>query len=133
VNRIQLARRLGYATAMGVLAFALPAYTQPRDETADVLMANQAFHAALSALDVAAMDKVWAHEDCVAYIGPFHRSVAVGWPTVKAELQANRANVEEISVKPIKVRVRINGDTAWIFGKEEGAALPKVGISVFRI
>jgi ketosteroid isomerase-like protein len=106
-----------------------PANAQPGDDTAAVLAANQAFYAALSALDLAAMENIWAHDPDVLYIGPFHRKIVIGWPAVRNEFVANKANVAEISVKPLNMHVRVNGDTAWVFGAEEGAALPKVGIS----
>jgi ketosteroid isomerase-like protein len=101
---------------------------QSNDDTA-VLAANRAFYAALSALDLAAMEKIWAHGSDVLYIGPFHRKMVIGWPAVRTEFVANKANVAEISVKPVEMHVRVNGETAWVFGTEEGAALPKVGIS----
>jgi ketosteroid isomerase-like protein len=102
---------------------------QSNDDTVAVLAANQAFYRALSALDLAAMENIWAQDPDVLYIGPFHRKLIIGWPAVRAEFVANKANVAEISVKPLNMRVRVNGDTAWVFGAEEGAALPKVGIS----
>jgi ketosteroid isomerase-like protein len=105
------------------------ANAQSNDDAAAVLAANRAFYAALSALDLAAMEKIWAHEPDVLYIGPFHRKMVVGWPAVRTEFVANKANVAEISVKPLDMHVRVNGETAWVFGAEEGAALPKVGIS----
>jgi ketosteroid isomerase-like protein len=105
------------------------ANAQSSDDTAAVLAANRAFYAALSALDLAAMEKIWAHDSDVLYIGPFHRKMVIGWPAVRTEFVANKANVAEISVKPVEMHVRVNGDTAWVFGTEEGAALPKVGIS----
>ena len=105
------------------------ANAQANDDRAAVVAANQAFYAALSALDLAAMENIWAHDPDVLYIGPFHRKMIIGWPAVRTEFLANRANVAEISVKPLDMHVRVNGDTAWVFGAEEGAALPKVGIS----
>jgi ketosteroid isomerase-like protein len=102
---------------------------QSNDDAAAVLAANQAFYRALSKLDLAAMEAIWAHDPDVLYIGPFHRKMVVGWPAVRTEFVANKANVAEISVKPLDMHVRVNGDTAWVFGAEEGAALPKVGIS----
>jgi ketosteroid isomerase-like protein len=99
------------------------------EDTAEVLAANQAFYRALSALDLAAMENIWAHDPDVLYIGPFHRKMVIGWPAVRTEFVANKANVAEISVKPLDMHVRVNGEIAWAFGAEEGAALPKVGIS----
>jgi ketosteroid isomerase-like protein len=116
------------ATALAGLCLG-SANAQSSDETAAVLAANQAFYAALSALDLAAMENIWAHDPDVLYIGPFHRKMVIGWPAVRTEFVANKANVAEISVKPLNMHVRVNGDTAWVFGAEEGAALPKVGIS----
>jgi ketosteroid isomerase-like protein len=129
VAALRFSPRFAEAIAVMVGLGLSAAGAQSNADTAAVISANEAFYAALSKLDFAAMDKVWAHESYVFYIGPFHRSIIVGWPAVQAELQANKANVAEISVKPFETRVRINGDTAWLFGNEEGAALPKVGIS----
>jgi len=124
----QLTCRAGLAAALVGLGIS-SAQAQSSMDTNAVMAANQAFYNALSTLDVAAMDEVWAHEPDVFYIGPFHRKIVVGWPAVLAEIQANKANVSEISVKPLDTHIQINGNTAWLFGKEEGAALPKVGIS----
>jgi hypothetical protein len=99
------------------------------EDAAAVLTANQAFYAALSTLDLAAMEKIWAHDSQVLYIGPFHKKMVIGWPAVQTEFMANKANVAEISVKPLDMHLQINDGTAWVFGTEEGAALPKVGIS----
>ncbi len=103
-----------------------PANAQSGEDAA-VLAANKAFYAALSALDLAAMENLWAHDPDVVYIGPLHRKLVIGWPAVRAEFAANKANVAEISVKPLDTHVRVDGDTAWVFGAEVGAALPKVG------
>jgi ketosteroid isomerase-like protein len=116
------------ATALAGLCV-VSAYAQSDEDAAAVSAANQAFYAALSALDLAAMENIWAHDPDVLYIGPFHRKMVIGWPAVRTEFVANKANVAEISVKPLNMHVRVNGDTAWVFGAEEGAALPKVGIS----
>jgi hypothetical protein len=84
-----------------------------QSNTAAVISAS----AALSKVHFTAMDKVWAHESYVFYVGLFHRSVILGWPAVQAELQASKANVAEISIKPFERRVRINGDTTWLIRK----------------
>jgi ketosteroid isomerase-like protein len=105
------------------------ARAQTSAEEIAVISANQAFYTALSAMNIAAMNKVWAHESYVIYIGPFHKSAIVGWPAVQAELQTTNALASEIAVKPMDIHVRINGDTAWLFGREVGAILRKVGKS----
>jgi ketosteroid isomerase-like protein len=116
--------------AIGLTQIGLgPGNAQSGDDTTAVLAANQGFYRALSALDLAAMESIWAHDPDVLYIGPFHRKMVIGWPAVRTEFVANKANVAEISVKPLDMHVRVNGDTAWVFGAEEGAALPKVGMS----
>jgi ketosteroid isomerase-like protein len=121
--------RLVCLAAALVGLYSRPVHAQPNEDAEAVVAANQAFYAALSALDVSAMEKIWVHDPEVLYIGPFHRKMTIGWPAVQTEFMANKANVAEISVKPVDMHVRINGDTAWVFGTEEGAALPKVGIS----
>ncbi len=45
--------------------------------------ASQVFIAAISARDIRAMDKVWAHEPYATFIGPLSTSIVVGWEGVR--------------------------------------------------
>jgi hypothetical protein len=77
------------ATALAGLCV-VSAYAQSDEDAAAVSAANQAFYAALSALDLAAMENIWAHDPDVVYIGPFHRKMVIGWPAVRTEFVATR-------------------------------------------
>jgi SnoaL-like domain len=104
---------LCFAKAIAVIVGLGLSAAGAQSNTAAVISAS----AALSKVHFAAMDKVWAHESYVFYIGPFHRSVILGWPAVQAEPQASKANVGELSIKPFETSVRIDGDTVWLIGK----------------
>jgi SnoaL-like domain len=56
---------------------------QQQSEMDAVKAANQAFYAALSAGDVAAMQKVWSSDSDIQNIGPRSKAVAVGWNSIK--------------------------------------------------
>jgi ketosteroid isomerase-like protein len=102
-----------------------------RAQSAEVEAANQAFYAALSTFDIGAMDKVWAYEPYVFYVGPASKTANVGWPAVQAawhaSLQASMASLAARIVKPGQMQIRINGDTAWVTGTEEGTGTRKDG------
>ena len=51
--------------------------------------AIDAFHTALTSLDVKKMDAVWAHESYVMLINPSDKSIAVGWDAVSEEVGRN--------------------------------------------
>ena len=62
----------------GILISGSVAAQQPSDMDA-VKASNQAFYAALSGGDVAAMQKVWSSDTDIQNIGPRSKAVAVGW------------------------------------------------------
>lgn len=102
-----------------------------RAQSAEVTAANDAFYTALSTFDMGAMDKAWAHEPYVFYVAPASKAMTIGWPAVQAalqtSLQASMSSIAERTVKPVEVQVRINGDTAWVTGMEEGTGKRKDG------
>ena len=49
--------------------------------------ASQTFIAAISARDIQAMDKVWAHESYATFIGPLSTTIVVGWDGVRKAWQ----------------------------------------------
>src|SRR5258708_14525374 len=62
-------------------------YAQQRSERDNVNAAVNAFHAALSNLDIGKMQNVWAQEPYVVLINPRDKAPAVGWDAVKKDWQ----------------------------------------------
>src|SRR6516225_4484845 len=62
-------------------------YAQQRSDSDNVNAAVNAFHAALSNLDIVKMQDVWAQEPYVVLINPRDKAPAVGWVAVKKDWQ----------------------------------------------
>jgi ketosteroid isomerase-like protein len=62
-------------------------YAQPRSESDNVKAAIDAFHAALSNLDIGKMQNVWAQESYAVLVNPRDKAPAVGWDAVKKDWQ----------------------------------------------
>jgi ketosteroid isomerase-like protein len=111
---------LSSALALGALiSGASVVCAQPADDLAAVMMANNAFYAAQSALDAPAMDKVWAHKGYVANAGPRAKAPTIGWTELQPYFVKNFGNMAEFSLKPVDTQVQVNGNAAWVIGKEE--------------
>ena len=62
-------------------------YAQQRSDGDNVKAAIDAFHAALSNLDIGKMQNVWAQESYVILINPRDKAPAIGWDAVKKDWQ----------------------------------------------
>ena len=62
-------------------------YAQQRSDNDNVSAAVNAFHSALSNLDIGKMQNVWAQEPYVVLINPRDKAPAVGWDAVKKDWQ----------------------------------------------
>jgi len=81
-------------------------------DDADVEEANARFYRAFEALDLEAMDAVWArggHVKCVHPGWP----LLTGWASVRASWEGIFANTAEIRFSLSDVRVVAAGDVAW--------------------
>ena len=59
---------------------------QQRSQEGDVQRVEAAtkdFIAAISARDIEAMDKLWAHESYATFMGPLSATIVVGWDGVR--------------------------------------------------
>ena len=93
------------------------AHAQSSTEVADVTAANNAFYTALSALDAAAMEKVWAHKSYVTNIAPPSKAVAIGSAAVQGSYRDGPiARNAQMSIKPVETQIHINGNVAWVVG-----------------
>ena len=75
--------------------------------------ANAAFYQAFEALDLAAMDRVWVHDEDVQCVHPGW-PLLTGWPAVRESWQAIFANTEEMRFTISDVRSAIHGEVGWV-------------------
>ena len=79
----------------------------------DVHDANAAFYRAFEALDLQAMEELWAHADHVKCVHPGWPMLS-GWPAVRASWEAIFANTHEMRFTLTDVHVAPVGDLAWV-------------------
>jgi ketosteroid isomerase-like protein len=83
------------------------------DSRAAVADANARFYRAFEALDLAAMDAMWAHGDDVKCVHPGW-PLLTGWAAVRESWQAIFTNTEEMRFTISDVRVEAGRDLAWV-------------------
>lgn len=99
-------------------------------QTSDVKRVNaasQVFIAAISARDIRAMEKVWAHESYVTFIGPLSTTVVVGWNGVKKAWGMRFSQFDRVTISVAESHVHTNGKVAWAVGIEKVQLLRKNG------
>jgi ketosteroid isomerase-like protein len=79
----------------------------------DVEGANARFYRAFEALDLRAMDEVWAHGPHVKCVHPGW-PLLTGWESVRASWEAIFSNTQEMSFTLTDVCVTDVGDLAWV-------------------
>jgi ketosteroid isomerase-like protein len=117
-----------------ILGVALPARNAVGQETTRqtsdverVNAASQVFIAAISARDIRAMDKVWAHESYVAFMGPLSTTIVVGWDGVRKAWEMRFSQFDRVTISLAESHVHTNGKVAWIGGVEKVQLLRKDG------
>lgn len=83
------------------------------DPAPAVEAANAGFYRAFEALDLAAMDRVWAHGPHVKCVHPGW-PLLVGWDAVRASWEQIFAGTAEMRFTLSDVRVTAVGDLAWV-------------------
>ena len=78
-----------------------------------VTSANAAFYRAFEALDLPAMEELWAHGDHVKCVHPGWPMLS-GWQAVRASWEAIFANTHEMRFTLTDVQVAPTGDLAWV-------------------
>ena len=79
----------------------------------DVAQANAEFYRAFEALDLRAMEKVWAHGDDVRCVHPGWPMLN-GWQAVRTSWEAIFANTQEMRFTLTDVHVACVGALAWV-------------------
>jgi ketosteroid isomerase-like protein len=93
-------------------------YAEQRSESDNVSAAVDAFHAALSNLDIGKMQNVWAQQPYVVLINPWDKAPAVGWDAVKKDWQERVFEFwAELKLSPKRApHIHIDQTTAWTTG-----------------
>lgn len=89
--------------------------------------ASQVFIAAISARDIRAMDKLWAHESYVAFMGPLSTTLVVGWDGVRRAWEMRFNQFDRVTVSLAESHVHTNGAVAWAVGVEKVQLVRKNG------
>jgi ketosteroid isomerase-like protein len=85
----------------------------PDDEVAEVEEANARFYRAFESLDLAEMDRVWAHGEHVRCIHPGW-CMLDGWEAVRQSWEAIFRGSQEMRFSVGSVQARAAGDVAWV-------------------
>lgn len=93
--------------------------------------ANARFYRALEALDLPAMDGLWAHEGWVRCVHPGW-DILVGWETVRQSWEQIFANTRWLRVTPTTVEAAVIGDVGLVVCSENITATTEgdVGVAV---
>src|SRR6266568_9286003 len=131
MNRLSI---ITVTTLSLILGFSLPtgnAFSQQKvEETSDIEginAASQAFMAAISARDIGAMDKVWAHEPYATFIGPLSTTVVAGWDGVRKAWEMRFSQFDRVTITVSESHIRTNANAAWAVGSEKVELLRKNG------
>ena len=100
---------------------------QPTSDVERVNAASQVFLAAISARDIQAMEKLWAHEPYVTFIGPLSTTIVVGWEGVKKAWEMRFGQFDRVTISLAESHVHANGNIAWAIGAEKVQLLRKNG------
>lgn len=83
------------------------------DVEAAVREANHAFYRAFEALDLGAMDAVWAHDETVTCLHPGW-PLCAGWAEVRASWATIFANTGSMRFDIADARIDVRGELAWV-------------------
>ena len=92
-----------------------------KERIEEVTQANEAFYQAFESLDIAAMDRVWAHQEYVTCIHPGW-SIRVGWPAVRDSWVVIFNNTFSMKFHLTELQVQVAADIAWVICTENIAS-----------
>jgi len=94
----------------------------------DVKATIDEFHAALTALDIAKIDAVWAHDDRVMVKEPPDKAVTLGWEGARKHFEDLAGATTELKVTQGEgPHIQVQGDMAWAMGVAVGRGKLKTG------
>jgi ketosteroid isomerase-like protein len=80
--------------------------------------ANRRFYAAFEAMDVAALDEVWAHEDWVQCVHPGW-DLLLGWEEVRDSYVRIFSNTRRMKIALGSLWIRAEGEVGWVACTEQ--------------
>ena len=90
-------------------------YAGTDEDAVKAAVAN--YHAALSSMDPAKLEALWAHDDTVMDIEPGAKAIAVGWDAVKKNIEGYFPIFTEMKViQADDPHVQVNGELARSMG-----------------
>lgn len=106
-------------------------HAQQQSEADKVKGTLDAFHAALSALDIHKMEELWAHDPDVMYIGPRDKTITVGWDAVEKKWEATFGFWTDLKVTTQDgPHLQVHGGIAWADIIANVVGKPKTGAPV---
>jgi ketosteroid isomerase-like protein len=117
--------------AIGIVA----SNAQPASDSDAIKAAHQSFYTALSAMDSKAMNALWANKPYVINIGPYSKTIAVGYEDAVVKFwPAALSRFSKVSASPTSIaQVQSNGNLAWVIGTEHADISLKSGGELLRI
>jgi len=100
---------------------------QQTSDVERVNAASQVFIAAISARDIGAIDKVWAHEAYATFMGPLSTTIVVGWDGVRKAWEMRFSQFDRVTISVAESHIRTHGKAAWAVGIEKVQLLRKNG------
>ena len=103
------------AMTIVMLTITLPtrdAVGQQKNQASDVERieaASRDFIAAISARDIQAMDKLWAHESYATFMGPLSTTIVVGWDGVRKAWEMRFGQFDRVTISLPESHVHTNG------------------------
>jgi ketosteroid isomerase-like protein len=83
------------------------------DDVGEVEQANARFYQAFETLDLARMERVWAHDEHVKCVHPGW-PILIGWEAVRSSWATIFENTGEMRFTLSDVRASARGDLAWV-------------------
>ncbi len=92
--------------------------------------ASRGFIAAISNRDINAMDRLWAHDARVTFMGPLSTTIVVGWEGLRKAWEMRFGQFDRVTISLAESHVQANGKIAWAVGIEKVQLLRKTGEAV---
>jgi ketosteroid isomerase-like protein len=126
MNRQTLSRVI--AATLLVVAVLMGGGKSYASDADDVKATIDKFHAALTALDIAKIDAVWAHDDRVMLKEPPDKTVTLGWEGTRKHFEDLGGATAELKVTQGEgPHIQVQGDTAWAMGVAASEGKLKTG------
>jgi len=101
------------------------------EELAAVRLMNERFYRAVTDLDIEALTEAWSHDENVRCIHPGWE-VIEGWEAVRQSWHIIFSHTDKLVIEPSEVRVRLEGEMAWVCCLESITSGPEEAITLAR-